>query len=730
MTAVGPVSASDITVVVAARDAGSFLAAALRSALAQVPAPVEVVVCDDGSTDDTVAVAESFGPSVRVVRRATPGGAAAAKNEAIRSARTTWVCLLDADDEFLPGRLAALLGVVAAEPDVLCVSTDATVFSDAGDLHAWYFEGNPWPGRHVTLDTLLDRNAVFSHALLHRERFLALGGFDESLTHASDWEAWIRMLLAGERIVVIHERLSRYRLHPDSLSAQRLAALTSCLSFLEPLLDDERLGPVQHDVVEATCARKRAAIASQTWKRSLVVGAPGRRRMSWSVATSPDQPARRRALGLAGVVAPGLLGRAERSRSRSRYLAAGGEQVRVDGAPSAGARPRILLTLCDVPEPADTGKRIRSRVVLESLAAVGDVDVVVVTPEQVDAVVPDGVRVRSLVGVTAPGGHRVRDAAIGIVTHHPYGVVAPDWSAARSAVSPHGRAYDLAWFGSMAHLEELRDVVRAQHVVVDVDDVESTKVRRAVETSGRSPWSPQNVAHRLDAASWERLEHRLSRTADVVVVCHERDASLLGARDFAVLPNTYPEPADPRGPSADPVLLLIGNYDYAPNVAAARELCLEVLPLVRTEVPDARAVLVGRSGPTVLADLVGLPGVEVVGRVDSVDDALAGARVAVAPIRIAGGTRIKLIEAMAHALPSVATSVGAEGLEVADGVELFVRDDVASYAAACVVLLRDDALARAMGERARATYLARYRPEAGMRVVADIVERLTTAPSD
>ena len=119
-----------------------------------------------------------------------------------------------------------------------------------------------------------------------------------------------------------------------------------------------------------------------------------------------------------------------------------------------------------------------------------------------------------------------------------------------------------------------------------------------------------------------------------------------------------------------------------------------------------------------------------VGRVDSVDAVLAGARVAVAPIRVAGGTRIKLIEAMAHGLPSVATSVGAEGLEVADGAELFVRDDVTSCAAACVVLLRDDELARAMGERARATYLARYRPESGMRVVADIVERLTTAPVD
>jgi glycosyltransferase involved in cell wall biosynthesis len=131
----------------------------------------------------------------------------------------------------------------------------------------------------------------------------------------------------------------------------------------------------------------------------------------------------------------------------------------------------------------------------------------------------------------------------------------------------------------------------------------------------------------------------------------------------------------------------------------------------------------------VLADLVGLPGVEVVGRVDSVDAALAMARVAVAPIRVGGGTRIKLIEAMAHGLPSVATSIGAEGLDVADGAELFVRDDVASYAAACVLLLRDDSLARSMGARARETYLARYRPEVGRRVVADVVERVMSRPA-
>ena len=389
----------------------------------------------------------------------------------------------------------------------------------------------------------------------------------------------------------------------------------------------------------------------------------------------------------------------------------------------------MLLTLCDVPEPADTGKRMRSRLVLEGLAAVADVDVVVVTPDDVAAFVPDGVRVSSMVGAPAPGGHRLLGAAVGVLRRHPYGVVAHDWSAARSAAGAEGRSYDIAWFGSMAHLEELRDVVRAQHVVVDVDDIESTKVRRVVESSGRSAWSLRNLAHRLDAASWERLEHEVSRTADVVVVCHERDAGLLGAHDAVVLPNTYPEPADPRGPASEPVLLLVGNYDYAPNVAAARELCLQVLPLVRTEVPDARAVLVGRSGPTVLADLVGLPGVDVVGRVDSVDDALAGARVAVAPIRVAGGTRIKLIEAMAHGLPSVATSIGAEGLDVTDGAELFVRDDVASYAAACVLLLRDDALARSMGERARETYLARYRPEVSRRVVADVVERVLSRPA-
>lgn len=382
-------------------------------------------------------------------------------------------------------------------------------------------------------------------------------------------------------------------------------------------------------------------------------------------------------------------------------------------------RPRVLLTLGDTPYPADTGKRIRSRFILEALAAVADVDVVVISPTSDDAQVPPGVVVRSFTAVPLRWRSRMRSALRMLVSVRPHGIASPYWEPALSAVSSLGAVYDLVWFGGMHHADRLASKVRSHHVVIDVDDIESVKSRRVIASrDGRL--SAGDALTYLDAMLWQRVERRLGRIADRLVVASAGDKEVLRAPDAVIVPNAYPDPGRAPGPSDEPVLLLVGNFRYPPNSDAAEFACRSILPVIRAAVPDARLVLVGH-GDSEIAHLASVEGVEVVGPVDDVGTVLRQARVVVAPIRVGGGTRIKLIEAMAYALPSVTTTIGAEGLDVTDGVEVLIGDQATDFAAQCVRLLRDSEEARAVGARARERYLQSYQPSVPKQAVTDIL---------
>ena len=105
------------SVVIPAFQAAASIGDAVRSVLDQDVPPMEIVVVDDGSTDDVTGALAPFGDAVRLVR-IDHGGESAAKNAGVLAARGDWVALLDADDRFLPGRLAALVGLAIARPDL------------------------------------------------------------------------------------------------------------------------------------------------------------------------------------------------------------------------------------------------------------------------------------------------------------------------------------------------------------------------------------------------------------------------------------------------------------------------------------------------------------------------------------------------------------------------------------------------------------------------------------
>lgn len=222
----------------------------------------------------------------------------------------------------------------------------------------------------------------------------------------------------------------------------------------------------------------------------------------------------------------------------------------------------------------------------------------------------------------------------------------------------------------------------------------------------------------LDALKWRlytaittHAEARNLRLIRGIAPCSEEDAAIFRRvaphAQVEIVPNGVDTSAVTPSPLGQEVVMT-GSFSYGPNAEGARRLVRAIWPLVRAAVPDARLRLVGLHGEQVLRDLAGAPGVTVVGTVASMGPELARARLAVAPIAVGGGTRIKILEAFAAGRPVVSTTIGAEGLAVTDADTAFLRDDDAGFAAAVVRLLTDLPLAEAMGARSRALAVARY----------------------
>lgn len=163
-----------------------------------------------------------------------------------------------------------------------------------------------------------------------------------------------------------------------------------------------------------------------------------------------------------------------------------------------------------------------------------------------------------------------------------------------------------------------------------------------------------------------------------------------------------------RRPADRPMMLYTGRMDYRPNSDAAVWFCRSILPAILAEVPDAHLMVVGREPADEVRALAALPAVTVTGTVPDVRPYYEQAAVAVVPLRAGGGTRLKILEAMAAGVPVVSTSIGCEGLDVEPGRHLLVADDEQGFARETIRLLKDAPTGRALSARARELAVARY----------------------
>ena len=245
-------------------------------------------------------------------------------------------------------------------------------------------------------------------------------------------------------------------------------------------------------------------------------------------------------------------------------------------------------------------------------------------------------------------------------------------------------------------------------LVLDAHNIEADVLATLARTDGRAA---HRARWRWESAKTARYERRVISAVAAVCTTSDADAESadrLGSRRTVVVPNGVDCAAiEYRRPASSADLAYVGHFGHRPNVLAAVELVDEVLPRVRADVPDAGLLLVGREPGAEVRSREGTA-VTVAADVPDVLPYLHRSRALVVPLRSGGGTRLKVLEALAAGVPVVSTPFGVAGLDVRDGQDVLLGDSAADLAAQCIRVLRDDALALALSERGRALVASRY----------------------
>jgi len=381
----------------------------------------------------------------------------------------------------------------------------------------------------------------------------------------------------------------------------------------------------------------------------------------------------------------------------------------------------------DFPWPVTNGGGLRLAQVIEVIAGLGDTDLFAFVParRETPCALPAGleaVRVKSVVRPrpTLTMGKRVKWLT---ASRLPLELVMEEPSGPRGEFeSWRAASYDLVWISRAASFE-LLGRPHLGPTIIDIDDLEDQKIRSrlsALDADGshggamaRARRAVAGAQAKMNAARWSRLQHAAAGAVDRVVVCSELDAERSGLTNVTVVPNGFEAPAHPVGrPQATdpPSLLLVGSFGYPPNADAAWFLVSSILPRIRARLAGATLRLVGEPSDS-MAALDRPPEVTVVGRVPAMEPELARADLVVVPLRFGSGTRVKILEAAAHRIPVVSTTLGAEGLGLEDGRHLLVADDAEGFASACVRLLQEPELRRRLVDEAEKAFLSRFQWE-------------------
>ncbi|MFQ5460299.1 MAG: glycosyltransferase [Anaerolineae bacterium] len=379
---------------------------------------------------------------------------------------------------------------------------------------------------------------------------------------------------------------------------------------------------------------------------------------------------------------------------------------------------RVLVFAPTVPWPPNQGAAIRNFHIVRALAKRHDVTLIAFgDPEaeaapltqagvEVIAIPPPGPRgmprrLMDLVTSPAPDlARRLRSetmmaaARLKAVIEEPFDVVEVEGLE----MAPYGLA-----------VRQSTPMGQRARLIYDAHNAEWVLQRRAAaaDAEDRRRW-PVAAYSMVQAVKLRRFETRMLRASETTVAVSDADAAALRAlapqAHIVVAPNgvdtRYFTPGDGANIDED-LVVFVGKMDFRPNVDAVRWFCGEVWGRVRAARPEARFVIVGRDPAPAVRALATKPGVTITGAVDDVRPWLHRAAVVVAPLRVGGGTRLKVLEAMAAAKAVVATSLAVDGLEVARDQEVVIADEARDMAHQILALAADEDRRLELGAAAR-----------------------------
>ena len=378
---------------------------------------------------------------------------------------------------------------------------------------------------------------------------------------------------------------------------------------------------------------------------------------------------------------------------------------------------RILMLSPETPWPLDRGSKIRIYHTLKELSCSHDVTLIALaegtTQDEAESALPFS---RHLHTMQLPRQSRLSVTVRSLLLNKTYRAAKFDHPRLKELVAHtlHSQHYDVLWVHFLNMFSHLPPLLRSEAVTI-LDQ------HNADELEWESYLEAGNVAFRAFALQniWKlrRFQDKALRKANVVCSVSESDAAFMRKRVPAscqvwTVPNGvdtehfFPPSGHVGGRSN--AIIFCGSMDITMNMDAVARFAKDIFPLVRKSIPDAEFWIVGRNPGTTTTRLESVAGIRVTGSVIDVRPYYEKARVAVSPFRYGGGTKLKVLEAMALGVPVVATQVGCQGIEAVPGQHLFTEDKSEEFAQRVIDLLRNSDLWRTMSVAARSLVESKY----------------------
>lgn len=356
---------------------------------------------------------------------------------------------------------------------------------------------------------------------------------------------------------------------------------------------------------------------------------------------------------------------------------------------------RVLVVDEEVPFPLNTGKRLRTWNLLRRLKDSHEITFLSWGRGEPPAQY-DGIRFLNL-GQNLPSMQGLRfysSLFLNLLSPLPYSVQRHASRAIRDAVRSlvSREKFDLIHCEWTPYVQAVRDVMGVCPTVLSAHNVEARIWERYLKTE-TNPLKKEYI--RIQYRKFDCFERDAARACAHVAAVSEKDAWVFksyGCQKVSVVPNGVDEAYFYAGKEA-PVqhsMVFTGSMDWRPNQDGIQFFLNDIFPRIQKKIPDVTFAVVGRNPPAWLTEMASaMTGVLVTGTVEDVRPYISRSTLYVVPLRVGGGSRLKILEALAMHKVVLSTTIGSEGLHLDDGRHLLLRDDPADFARTAVEVLRD-----------------------------------------